>query len=223
MKKAMTGSIAEENYSRFSHGIFFMLFIASMVLAIPVRAPATDLYIFTDDGGEPLYTNVRAPGSMRVHYPLVFRKRNISKNTAGNDLKYLSYEPAISSAGERYSVDPDLVRALIKIESNYNHLAVSPKGAMGLMQLMPGTARELGVADPFDPAANIHGGVLYLRQMLDAMQGDLSLGLAAYNAGLARVQEKKRIPAILETRNYVRQVLDNYEKAKALNKMPAAQ
>ena len=86
------------------------------------------------------------------------------------------------------------------------------------MQLMPGTARELGVADPFDPAANIHGGVLYLRQMLDALQGDLSLSLAAYNAGLERVRERKRIPAILETRNYVRQVLENYEKLKAVPK-----
>jgi soluble lytic murein transglycosylase-like protein len=85
---------------------------------------------------------------------------------------------------------------------------------MGLMQLMPQTARELGVADPFEPVSNIRGGVMYLSRLLDTLKGDLPLSLAAYNAGLARVIEKKEIPPIRETRTYVKQVLDYYAKLK---------
>ena len=124
------------------------------------------------------------------------------------------YEPLIVQASTKYSVDPDIVRAVIKVESNFNNHAVSPKGAQGLMQLMPQTARELGVADPFEPESNIHGGVLYLSRLLDTLNGNLALSLAAYNAGLERVIARKEIPAISETRNYVKQVMSQYSKLK---------
>jgi soluble lytic murein transglycosylase-like protein len=196
------------------------LFMIRMVIVLMTalmpffQANAADMYAFIGEGGETLYTNIRAPGARKVRFPLARAVKKHSKGSAGIDTQRVSYDPAIFQASELFAVDPDLVRSVIKVESNYNHRAVSPKGALGLMQLMPGTAREMGVADPFDPAANIHGGVMYLRRMLDALEGDLPLSLAAYNAGLERVIAKKEIPAIRETRNYVKQVLNYYSKLK---------
>lgn len=196
----------------------YVLLTLMIVLMQPFSVSAVDIYTFIGEEGEALYTNTRIQGSIKVRFPLALKRNNISKDHARGDGTRWSYDPAISQASELFAVDPDLVRSVIKVESNYNHNAVSPKGALGLMQLMPGTARELGVADPFDPTANIHGGVMYLRRMLDALEGNLPLSLAAYNAGLERVKEKKGIPAIAETRNYVRQVLENYERLKVMSK-----
>jgi soluble lytic murein transglycosylase-like protein len=123
-----------------------------------------------------------------------------------------SIEAAINAAAERYNVDPNLVRAVIKVESNFNARAVSPKGAMGLMQLMPGTARTLKVARPFDPSENIDGGVRHLKQLLESFGGDLNLSLAAYNAGSNAVRRNKGIPPYRETQNYVRQITQLYWK-----------
>ena len=107
-------------------------------------------------------------------------------------------------------MDWKLVAALIKVESNFNPAAVSPKGAQGLMQLMPSTQRELGVENAFVPEDNIRAGVQYLKQLLDAFQGDLTLTLAAYNAGIGRVQKYQAVPPIPETQNYVAKILALY-------------
>jgi soluble lytic murein transglycosylase-like protein len=110
-----------------------------------------------------------------------------------------------------------LIRALIKVESNFCRVAVSPKGAMGLMQLMPGTATFLGVSDPFCPRQNILGGCRYLRMLLDYFNDSLPLALAAYNAGHQRVVAAGfRIPAIKETQEFVTRVLERYYTAMAL-------
>lgn len=114
-------------------------------------------------------------------------------------------------------MDPDIIRAVITAESNYNEQAVSPKGALGLMQLMPMTAREMGVEDAFDPVQNIYGGVRYLSGLLDTLNDDLPLALAAYNAGPSRVLEQKRIPPIPETLSYVERVLNLYRNFKGRN------
>ena len=107
-------------------------------------------------------------------------------------------------------LDPKLVRAVIQVESAYDHRAVSKKGAIGLMQLMPATARDLRVADPYDPQHNIRGGTRYLRYLLDEFDEDLNLALAAYNAGPGAVRRWDGIPPYPETRDYVRKVLTLY-------------
>lgn len=116
-------------------------------------------------------------------------------------------EAGIRKAATRYALSPDLIRAVVKVESNYQPRAVSPAGAQGLMQLMPATARELGVADPFDIEQNIDGGTRYLRRMLDQFGGDLKLALSAYNAGPGTVVRYDGDVPYAETRTYVARVL----------------
>jgi soluble lytic murein transglycosylase-like protein len=110
-----------------------------------------------------------------------------------------------------HELDSRLVHAVVQVESGYNPRALSNKGAIGLMQLMPETARELGVGDPWDPEQNVRGGTAYLKQMIDMFSGDLELALAAYNAGPTAVLDHAGIPPYADTRAYVRQVLCLYD------------
>jgi soluble lytic murein transglycosylase-like protein len=119
-------------------------------------------------------------------------------------------EAAIEDAAARHNVDPNLVRAVIKVESNFNPHAVSRKGAMGLMQLMPATARELNVSDAFDPAQNVDAGVRHLRALLNNFGGDARLALAAYNAGQGAVVRQGGVPHYAETQNYVKRITELY-------------
>jgi len=121
-----------------------------------------------------------------------------------------SIAPLVNASARRYRLDPKLVHAVIRAESAYNPRAVSAKGAIGLMQLMPATARELSVGDPFDPAANIDGGSNYLRRMLDRFNGSLELALAGYNAGPEAVRRFGGVPPYAETRRYVQRVLSDF-------------
>ncbi len=121
-------------------------------------------------------------------------------------------ENLIDSISARHGVDPTLVRSVIEIESNFNRRAVSPMGAMGLMQLIPATGQRFGVRDFFDPGQNIDGGVRYLRFLLEMFHGNLDLSLAAYNSGENRVARLGRIPAIPETQDYVRKVRSAYDR-----------
>jgi soluble lytic murein transglycosylase-like protein len=125
-------------------------------------------------------------------------------------------EAAIEQAAARHHVDPNLVRAVVKVESNFNPNAVSRKGAMGLMQLMPGTARELAVTDPFDPQQNVEAGVRHLRGLLDSYDGDVSRSLAAYNAGAKAVATHHGVPPYAETQDYVRRITKLYGNGTAV-------
>ncbi|MCL2603479.1 MAG: lytic transglycosylase domain-containing protein [Defluviitaleaceae bacterium] len=136
------------------------------------------------------------------------RRAGLPSNDALND----QINREIRAAAARYDLDPELIRALIRAESNFRPDAVSSAGAMGLMQLMPGTAASLGVTDPFDIAQNINGGSQYLRRMMDLFDGDTSLVLAAYNAGAGAVQRHGGIPPFRETQNFVPRVQSYWER-----------
>jgi Transglycosylase SLT domain len=120
----------------------------------------------------------------------------------------------VSAASARYRLDPDFVSSVIKAESGFNVRAVSPKGAQGLMQLMPGTASQLGVRNAFDPQANVEGGTRYLRELLERYNFDLVKALAAYNAGPQRVEQFGGVPPYYETRAYVARVVRDFNKKK---------
>ena len=135
----------------------------------------------------------------------------------------------VSSAGAQYKLDPDLLNSVIHAESGFNVRARSPKGAQGLMQLMPSTANALGVNNAFDPAQNVDGGSKYLRELLERYNFDLVKALAAYNAGPQRVEQYHGVPPFRETRAYVARIIKEYnrkidaqEKAEALAKKQAA-
>src|SRR5215471_12914367 len=122
------------------------------------------------------------------------------------------YRPLVESISRNNGVDPNLIDAMIRTESNYNAWAVSPKGAIGLMQLIPETGRRFGVQDFFDPQQNIEGGVRYIKYLLDLFHGNIDLSLAAYNAGEGLVAKLGKIPSISETKNYVKKIRAVYTK-----------
>ena len=124
-------------------------------------------------------------------------------------------DAAIDAAAARHNVDPNLVRSVVKVESNFNPNAVSRKGAMGLMQLMPSTARSLNLSNPFDPAQNVDAGVRHLRKLLDSYGGNVPLSLAAYNAGSGAVARSAGIPHFRETQDYVRRITKLYDAGSA--------
>ena len=125
-----------------------------------------------------------------------------------------AYDDIINDAATTYALDPDLIRAVMRAESAFNPMVVSPAGAQGLMQLMPALAEELGVTDPFDPRQNIMAGAKYLRWLLDLNRGNIPLTLAGYNAGPTVVSKYKRVPPFKETQRYVKKITGFLEDAK---------
>ena len=134
----------------------------------------------------------------------------------------LDLNEVVNSASGRYRLDPDLVNSVIKAESGFKVRAISPKGAQGLMQLMPGTASQLGVPNAFDPQANVEGGTKYLRQLLERYNFDLVKALAAYNAGPQRVEQFGGVPPYYETRAYVARIVRDFNKKKGAQEKAAA-
>jgi hypothetical protein len=192
--------------------------VALGMLVAPVLAAAADIYLLRDRQGVLHLTNTPVdPGSKLVirQPPRVPFPRVITLEPMGPRLPQLAvpqggpsdYDGLIRVIADRYDVEYALVKAVIKAESGFNNLAVSRKGAQGLMQLMPETAAEHRVQDSFLPQDNIDGGVRYLRRLLERYGGNLVLALAAYNAGPARVDEAGGVPDIAETREYLTRVL----------------
>lgn len=164
-----------------------------------------DIYKYADEEGVIHLTNV--PTESNVVYVLLIKEKRVhfSSNISQNITKY---DELIVRTSEKYKMDPALIKAVIKAESNFNHQAVSRKGARGLMQLMPATANALQVQDVFHPESNVEGGVRYLKYLMNLFKGDLSLALAAYNAGEGAVMRYGSIPPFQETRTYIQRVMN---------------
>ena len=124
--------------------------------------------------------------------------------------KSRSLRKIVSIKSKKYKIEPSLIHSIIKVESNWNPEAVSRTGAKGLMQLMPATAKDMNVQNPFDPEENIEGGTRYLRYLLDKFNGDLTLAIAAYNAGPRKIYKFKGVPPIKETKEYVKKIFSIY-------------
>lgn len=174
--------------------------VALSMAAVPARA---QIYTRLNGNGVVEATNVPDADDFRLTYPgkgTLIHSRGFQRFYNGE------FDPHITAASSFHNVSSDLVRAVIQVESEFDQMAVSSKGAQGLMQLMPFTARRFGVADPFDARQNIFGGVQYLRFLLDLFQGDVALALAAYNAGENAVARYHGIPPYRETRSYVQKI-----------------
>lgn len=179
-------------------------------LILLMASPAFSVvYKYTDANGVVCYTD--APTVKRSRVKVAHEGDSgvirIRRGSSGETHDYGGYVDRVAS---KYNLEPDLIRAVIRTESNGDRRALSKKGAMGLMQLMPSTANDMNVAHPFNPEENIEGGTKYLKYLLQRFGGDLPLALAAYNAGPAVVEKYGSVPPIRETREYVRKVLALY-------------
>jgi soluble lytic murein transglycosylase-like protein len=175
------------------------------VLTAGTASWAGEIQAVPDEGGALVFTNQIDPAGSRGRKP-----RRSSGWSAGpgpaTTVRRAPFADLVRQEAARQGLDEELVHAVVTVESNYNPMAVSPKGAIGLMQLMPETARELGVTRPQDPEQNIAAGARYLRRLLDQYGGDLDLALSAYNAGPGAVDRHRGVPPFPETRDYVRRV-----------------
>lgn len=174
---------------------------------------ATDV----DDHGKVIYVNQgsTAAGDQGAVGSALIRSQRFNRFARSNNLVTAgaaddTLDSIIRAAAKKHQLDPALVKAVIGTESGWNPMAVSPKGAQGLMQLIPSTAQRFGVGNAFDPSQNIEGGTTYLRELLDRYHGDLSKSLAAYNAGERAVDAVGGVPAYPETQRYVQKVTDEY-------------
>ena len=176
------------------------------------RVEADRIYLSLKDGGEVGIL----PAEIRGFVPDEVADEVLAPAAAGTDIRAMAI-----AAAQRHGLDPNLVLAVVGVESAFQPDAVSHKGAQGLMQLMPGTAKDLGVTDPLDPAQNLDGGTRYLRQLVALYGGDLGKALAAYNAGPGAVKRHRGVPPYRETLHYIDKVLKRYERARAAAKPPA--
>jgi hypothetical protein len=191
--------------------------VCLLTFSFSVRDGQADMFQCSDGRGGMQFTNAPTgsdckPFSTERKY--VENPRRMFRFPIGMGKSSATYDRYIQRIGNMYNVDPYLIKAVIRTESDFNHRAVSKKGAQGLMQLMPGTAEDLQVDNPFNPGENIDGGVRYLRSLLDTFDGNLILSLAAYNAGPGLVKRTGGIPRIPETLDYVRKVLTHYRAYK---------
>jgi soluble lytic murein transglycosylase-like protein len=189
-----------------------------LLLLLSSSVAFADIYKYEDTEGVIHFTDAPTDRRFKIFMRDIQKDRRLRTNFGFGKLSRnpAEFESIISSCSNEFGVDKSLVKAVIHAESGYNPNAVSRAGAEGLMQLMPGTAQGLKVADSFNPNDNIRGGVRYLRFLLDTFKGDVTLALAAYNAGLSRVAKYGGVPPYEETRNYVSKVL-SYQRNYASN------
>jgi soluble lytic murein transglycosylase len=192
---------------------FRLFFIISLTLwAAAARA---DIYRYVDPDGVVHFSNAPPDGRYQVYLREGPKVRPVLPLAGSPPM-----DEWMTNYADRYArahnLSPALVRAIMKAESNGQRKAVSRKGAMGVMQLMPFTSKRLKVSDPFDPIENIEGGVKYIKELLETFEGDLANTIAAYNAGPAAVKKHGGIPPYQETRQYVRRVMELYRQYSAV-------
>jgi soluble lytic murein transglycosylase-like protein len=208
--------------------------VCGLVLVLSVRAMGSDLAVLHNgfsirhDRREVvgtvtrLYVSPPATGYVDVPTEEIDHFEPDLTPLAPAPVKSSGLDQVVASAGERHHLDPDLIRSVIHAESGFNVRAVSPKGAQGLMQLMPGTASGLGVANAFDPQSNVEGGTQYLRMLLERYDFDLIKALAAYNAGPQRVEHYGGVPPFHETQAYVARIIREFNQKKLAEQKAAA-
>lgn len=185
-------------------GLFLLICFCCMVC--PDNAGG-DIYMYIDGSGIVHFTNVPTSTDYKVYIKEKPKKTSPRTHTR-------KYDDLIKKAQEKYGVEFSLIKAVIKVESDFNARAVSKKGAKGLMQIMPINFKSLFVEDPFNPLQNIMGGALYLHRLLTRYEQKLPLALAAYNAGPEAVDKYQQVPPYKETQNYVRKVMKIYSRYK---------
>lgn len=190
---------------------YLQIFVFTLALLAFVPSGYADIYRYIDENGVMHFTNT--PTSNTQEYKLYLKERTtLSRKFYATN----KYDRLISDASAQTGIDSRLLKAMIKAESDFNPRAISKKGAMGLMQIMPENFKMLDLQNPFDPWQNIRAGARYFQQLYERFNGKLALSLAAYNAGPTAVDRYKRIPPYKETEEYVRRVLRYYRNLKQL-------
>ncbi len=174
---------------------------------------SADIYMYIDKDG--VYNFTDQPPSPK--YKLFIKDWSTSRVSPGSSAQF---DEHIKAAARTHEIETHLLKAVVKAESNFNPRAVSKKGALGLMQIMPENIKELNIENPFDPRENIMAGARYLRELLNRFQGDVPLALAAYNAGPGSVERANSIPPIKETETFVKKVLMYYRDFKKKKEAP---
>ena len=207
-----------------------IIIISAFLLFFYATPAFSDVYKYVDESGVVCYTD--APMGKKT-VKVLKEQQSAAKPMKADDgaasfARSRDYSGYVQQAAAKYEIEPDLIHAVIKTESNGNQRAVSRKGAMGLMQLMPSTAYDMNVVNPFNPEENIEGGTKYLKQLLEKFNGDLTLALAAYNAGPKTVEKYGNVPPISETRQYVKKIIalfkgkSSYSFSDSANQVAAA-
>ncbi len=178
----------------------WMLSVSFPLLFFAGTPASADIYRYKDENGVWHFSNIKS----NRRYELFVKQA--SKRPSGKN----KYDKMILQASRQFQVDSSLIKAIIKAESDFDHRAVSSKGAQGLMQLMPGTADDMDVKNPFDPEENILGGTRYFSLLLKRFKNNKTLALAAYNAGPQEVESRKGVPPFPETRSFVKKVMGYY-------------
>jgi soluble lytic murein transglycosylase-like protein len=197
-----------------SRGVFLFFFLAGWLAA--ARPSVAQIAAETDGSGRRMFVNAEPtpvrlmPAKPRTTIYMPGESSFMGEGRPAVSIDRDGVEKLVREAADRHQVDPALVRAVIETESNWNPAAVSRKGALGLMQLIPTTAQRFGVNDAFSPKQNVDAGVKYLKTLLERYNGNLDLALAAYNAGEGAVDRAHGIPSFRETRNYVQRVQEAY-------------